>query len=292
MLSKFHKTFALVAVVATLSTSCRYQEEYQKITTAGSKYTTAVDELLVKAGELQIDASSEQLISDDKLSNKTQQDYDKLNQKDREMLTLISDMREHNKLLQRYFDKLKQLAYSDAPEQTQSEIDGIASNIQTVRSRLQTSSFFPNKSVLGKIGKLVVHAKINDTLKKELEKRDRTILEELTIQQEMLTSLSSFMKHRIDIIQDARELRLLIRPLIAKDGIPDESAAEWVKERKQMFFIDQHIVELKNASSALEEFKGIYKASVEGNVNSISLNNSLKDIDTFLALLGNKQATN
>jgi hypothetical protein len=202
-------------------------------------------------------------------------------------------MRQHNQLLQRYFGKLQQLAHSDAPEQTQAEIDGIASNIQTISSPGQTSSFFSNnKGILGGIGKLVIHAKIDGALRKELEKRDSTILQELTIQQEMLKSLSGFMKHRIDVIQHARELRLLIRPLIAKDPIADQSAPEWIKDRKEMFFIDQHVAELENASYALSQFKDIYKASVEGNINSERLNNALKDIGTFLALLDNKQTVN
>ena len=292
MFFKFRPTFVLVAVVAALSTGCRYQKEYSKITEAGNKYTTAVDQLLVKASELQIDASSEELILNDKISNQTLENYYNFNQQDREILKIIADMRQHNQLLQRYFGKLQQLAHSDAPEQSQSEIDGIASDIQTISSRLQTSSFFTNRELLGGIGKLVVHAKIDGALKKELEKRDNTILQELTIQQEMLKSLSDFMKHRIGVIQQARELRLLVRPLIAKDPIVDQSAPEWIKDRKQMFFINQHVAELENASYALAEFKDIYKDSVEGNINSESLNNALKDIGNFLTLLEKKQTVN
>lgn len=126
-------------------------------------------------------------------------------------------------------------------------------------------------------------------LRKELEKRDSTILQELTIQQEMLKSLRDFMKHKIDLIQNARNIRLLIRPLIAKDPIADNFAQAWIEDRKQMFFIDQHVAELENASYALAEFKDIYKASVEGNINSEKLNNALEDIGYFLALLDSKQ---
>ncbi|GJD22192.1 hypothetical protein RIVM261_071480 [Rivularia sp. IAM M-261] len=291
MLPKFRQTFILVAVVAALSTGCRYQKEYSKITEAGNQYTTAVDQLLSKASDLQVDASSEQLLLDDKLSNQTQEAYDNLNKQDQEMLQIISDMREHNRLLQRYFHKLRQLARSDAPEETQKEIDGIASNIQTISSRLQTSSFFANRGILGRVGKLVINAKIDGALRKELEKRDNTILQELTIQESMLGSLKGFMEHRIKLIQDARETRLLIRPLIDKEPIEAGLAQTWIDERRQMFLFDQHIVEIKNASSALKEFKDIYKASVEGNINSARLNNALEDINTFLALLVDTKQT-
>lgn len=289
MLPKFRQTFVLFAVVATLSTGCRYQKEYSKITEAGNQYSTAVDQLLTKASELQVNASSEELLSDDKASIQTQENYENYKKQDQEMLQVIGDMRKHNQFLHKYFQKLQQLANSNAPQQTQAEIDGIVGNIQTISSRLKTTSFFGNnQGLLGGVGKLVIDAKINGALRKELEKRDNTILQELTIQQEMLEKLKGFMKHRIVIIQNARELRQLIRPLVAKEPIPDGAAETWIEDRRQILFFDEHITEIENASSALGEFEEVYKASVEGNINSERLNDALEDINNFLALIDPK----
>ncbi|MFQ4144881.1 hypothetical protein [Chlorogloeopsis sp. ULAP02] len=289
MLNKFSKTFILATVVATLSTGCRYSKEYQKLTEAGNKYTSAVDKLLIKASELQIDASSEKLLLNDRSSNQTLKNYQDSNRMDREMLATISDIREHNQLLQDYFTKLKELAHSDAPEQTKIEIDGITSNLQKIGSKLQANSSSPRLSLFGNIGKLIVHSKIDGVLKEELEKRNPTILKELTIQQEILKSLGESMKYRIELIQQAREQRLVIRPLIEEQPIADELVPQWIQERKQIFLIDKHVREIEQASYALEDFKDIYKASVEGKINSERLNNSLRDIDSFLALLENNQ---
>ncbi|AKG20080.1 hypothetical protein [Calothrix sp. 336/3] len=292
MLNKFHRTFLLVTVVATLSTGCRYSKEYQKVTEAGNKYTTAVDELLVKAGDLQIDSSSEKILLDDRLSNQSLKDYQELNTKDKEIVQTIADIREHNHLLRRYFSKLKELANSDTPEKVKVEIEEVTRNMQKISSDLQKSTILSRPSVVGNIGKLIVNSKIEGVLKEELEKRHPVILQELTIQQEMLKSLGEFMQHRVAITTEAREQRLLIRPLIAAQPMDDGIVSQWIQERKQIFLTDQRVTELKKASQALEEFKDIYTASVEGKINSERLNASLQDIDSFLALLEHSQKSN
>lgn len=289
MLSKLPKTAILVATVAILSTGCRYKEEYKKISAAGNQYTIAVDTLLAKAGDLQIDATSERMLADDRgVGKMTLQKYEELKKQDQEILEVISGIREHNDLLGSYFAKLKELAHSDAPEQTQKEIEGIASNLQTISTRLQASSFFPNKSILGGIGKLVVNSKIDGVLREELEKRNQTILQELTVQQELLDNLKGIMEQRIGLIQRLREQRMLIRPITAPEPMADRETSSWIEERRRLFFLEKRVAELKKASDALDKFKIVYQAAVEGKINSALVDNTLNDINAFLALLNYK----
>lgn len=290
MQNNFPKTFVLVAVVATLSTGCRYSKEYQQLTEAGTKYTTAVDELLIKAGQLQVESTSENILSDDRIINITPSKYQQLSEQDKEILEIIKEIRSHNRLLQKYFSKLDELARSDAPERTQQEIDGIANNLETIRSNLQTSRFFPDRGILQGIGHLAIHSKINGALREELKKRDRTILQELTIQEEMLKNVGEFMKHKVEVKRQAQERRYVIRPLVKKDAIANEEG--WIEKRKEIFAIDTRVEQLENASSALETFKHVFQDSVEGKITSTRLKNALKDIDSFLALLQNNQQPN
>jgi len=286
MLNNFRKTFILVAVVATLSTGCKYSKEYQKLSEAGNKYTIAVDELLNKASELQIDLSSEKLLLNDRISNQTLADYENSQKRDREMLMIIEDISEHNRLLTAYFSTLRELAYSDTPEITKEKIEGIATNLETIGIKLQKNRLFSGKSVLGNIGKLIVHSKINGVLREELEQRNPLILKELTIQQEMLKALGEIMNNNINELQNQREQLLVILPLTDKQPISHELLPQWTQTRKKMFLMNRQVRELNQASFALENFKVIYQASVEGKVKSQSLNDALKDIDYFLALLG------
>ncbi|MEM1393826.1 MAG: hypothetical protein AAGG00_11160 [Cyanobacteria bacterium P01_H01_bin.150] len=290
MLNNFRKTFVLVAVLATLSTGCKYSKKYQKISDAGNQYTIAIDELLTKASELQIDSSSEKLLQNDRIKNVDVNAYQNYKNNDKEILELISGIRSHNNLLREYFSSLKKLAFSEEPNKAQKEITGIATNLQTIGSQLQINSSLPRPIVIGEIGKLIVHSKIEGVLKKELDERHPIILKQLKIQKEMLNVLGEIMKNRVQSIKDARELRLVISPLIETEEIT--GIQNWMKLRKEILLMDKQVMEIERASGALNNFQDIYKASVEGKINSQSLNQNLEDIDRFLALLQNNNQPN
>ncbi|MEM6402848.1 MAG: hypothetical protein AAF757_21910 [Cyanobacteria bacterium P01_D01_bin.116] len=290
MLNNFRKTFVLVAVLATLSTGCKYSKKYQKISDAGNQYTIAIDELLTKASELQIDSSSEKLLQNDRIKNVDVNAYQNYKNNDKEILELISGIRSHNNLLREYFSSLKKLAFSEKPDKAQKEITGIATNLQTIGSQLQINSSLPRPIVIGEIGKLIVHSKIEGVLKKELDERHPIIIKQLKIQKEMLNVLGEIMKNRVQSIKDARELRLVISPLIETEEIT--GIQNWMKLRKEILLMDKQVMEIERASGALNNFQDIYKASVEGKINSQSLNQNLEDIDRFLALLQNNNQPN
>jgi hypothetical protein len=285
MLNNFRKTFVLVAVVATLSTGCRNSKEYKNLTETGDRYTVAVDELLEKAKKLHIEASSETMLADDRISNQTAEQYQKNAAKDREIIQVINEIKNHNQLLKDYFDKLDDLAGSDAPERTKEEITGIATNLKKVSENLKKTSFFPEERVLQGIGNLVINSKINGALREELEKRDHLILKELTIQQEMLKKLNKFMKFRNKIIRNAQEQYLVIRPLTEEGYMEYEEQRNWIEQRINILESDNRVGQLEVASNALKEFKDVFKDTVEGKITVARLNNTLEDIDYFLALL-------
>ncbi|MEL6462351.1 MAG: hypothetical protein AAFQ91_29710 [Cyanobacteria bacterium J06621_15] len=287
MLNNIRKSFVLVAVVATLSTGCKYSKQYQEITKTGNQYTAAIDELLDKASELQIDSTSEKLLQNDSFSNINVDFYNNYKSNDKEMLEIISRIRQHNSLLGEYFNTLNQLAVSKAPDNLQTEITGIATNLQTIGSQLQTSPLLPRPMVIGEIGKLVVNSKIDGVLKNELEQRHPIILKQLKIQEEMLTILSELMKTRVESIKEARERRLVINPIVGSE--PISSPKQWMDLRKEILLMDKQVQEIEKASGALYDFQNIYKAAVEGKVNSQYLNSTLEDIDRFLALLQDNQ---
>jgi hypothetical protein len=122
-------------------------------------------------------------------------------------------------------------------------------------------------------------------LKEELEKRHKTILKELTIQQEMLNFLSESLQNDVEMIQSAREQRLIVEPLTSSSDI--QSQNQWIEDRKNILTMDRRVEELKNAGEALGEFKTAYQEAVVGEMNTARLNHLLRDIDTFLALIEN-----
>lgn len=287
MIKNCYKTVALVSIIAFLTTGCRSLEEYKKLAEAGNEYAHAVNELLTTAGNIRIEASSEQFLRDDRLSNQSVDEYVKVSQLDKERLRILNDIRSHNLLLQSYFSKLQDLTNSNASDEAKAEIEGITSNLNKIGQKLQGSNWIANKGVFQGITNLVVNSQIRGALREELEKRNKTIILELTIQQEMLKALSDSLDHDVELIKLAREQRLVVRPLIQPELIQDEDG--WIQNRKNILTMDRQIAALKTASAALGEFKEIFQAFVEGKLTIKRLNNVLQDIDSFIAIVENNK---
>nr|WP_236116980.1 hypothetical protein [Hassalia byssoidea] len=62
-------------------------------------------------------------------------------------MQLLKDLRQHNKLLQAYFNKLFELADSKAPEAAKQEVEGIATNLNKIGNELKVNPLIPNSGI-------------------------------------------------------------------------------------------------------------------------------------------------
>lgn len=271
------------AVIAALTTGCRSTDEYKKLANAGNKYTDAVNTLLDAVRDTRIDTTSEQLLRNDRILNQTVADYEKLSQLDEERLEVIGKLRKHNKLLGDYFRLINELASSNAPGRAQGEIVGVVENLNKIGTELQSSNLITTPGLFQGITNLVVSSKIRGALRSELEKRNRTILLELTIQKEMLKALGDSMAQDAKLIRIAKEERFVIRPLIQDTAIPD--ADTWIDTRQKLLIMEARGKELNEASNALGNFQAVFQDFVEGKLSLARLNAFLQDVDAFLKLV-------
>mgnify|MGYP001796137034 CR=1 FL=1 len=288
-------TIASFLFFAVFATGCRSKGDYKRLAKTGESYTLAVNKLLIASGEITIEASSEQLLQEDQRkkplnSTVTASRYDDVSQPDYERLRIIREIRNHNLLLKDYFAKLSLLAESKSPETAKTEIDGIVGNLNKVGQNLKKKDLIENPSLISGISNLIVNSRIRGVLREELEKRNKTIMEELTLQEELLKYLSKSMEKEIIIIQKIHEDRLVIQPLAQIKLIDNEDA--WIENRIQILTMHRKSDELKDASEKLSEFKTMFKYFVEGKLSVKRLNQFVRDIDSFLEILEqNKKLT-
>jgi len=105
----------LVACALAIS-GCASAQPYAEFAKAGTAYSGALDKLLVAAGNVQLDKTSETLISLHDVSPPKLEDVEKKNKLDEDRLKLIGDLRTHARLLAKYFAALADLATTDAPD--------------------------------------------------------------------------------------------------------------------------------------------------------------------------------
>jgi hypothetical protein len=96
---------SIITIIGTIVVACGASlEEYQKFAKSGQEYATALDSLLVISGNYFVDANSENLIANDlQDQDRDSSNYAETTKEDDEWLTLIAEMRQHNRLLKEYW---------------------------------------------------------------------------------------------------------------------------------------------------------------------------------------------
>jgi hypothetical protein len=273
---------AMFALLFQFGAGCTSTQEYARFAQAGTTYSAVVDRLLVATAQTGIDATSERLLQDDKLSNQDLKSYRKLSGIDEERLVIVGRLRAHAKLLSQYFQLLNQLATSDAPQRAQQAVEGITDRLNALGTELRGSGLVSNKDAFAAVTQLVVGFAIRASLKDEFNKRKETIQIELKTQEEMLKALSGAIQHDLTITNQAREQRLVIDPLIATTPIakPDE----WISNRRIVLISQASVAELGTASQAAEELRSAFEDLVAGKLNLQRVNALLSDLESILSV--------
>ncbi|GAB1538111.1 hypothetical protein NUACC21_07690 [Scytonema sp. NUACC21] len=283
MMKKTRSVIVIAAILAVFTSGCRSNEEYQRLAKAGNSYTRAMDSLLTTAGQIKIDSTSEQLLKDDRLENQTLDKYEELSKLDIQRLEILENLRNHNRLLTRYFTLLDELATSNAPQKAQQEIGGIVDNLNKIGTQIRSSPLISNKSALQSVGGFIVNSQIRGVLREELEKRKDTIDLELKTQQVLLETLSHSIEQDMKLIVESQKLRLVIRPLGEENPIPDPD--DWIASRRKILTMNTTVSELEEASKSAGKFRDLFKDFVEGKLNRQRLNTLLNDIESFITIV-------
>ncbi|WP_146110938.1 hypothetical protein [Nostoc sp. 'Peltigera membranacea cyanobiont' N6] len=296
MMRNFHKTFVVVAIIATFASGCRSTDEYKKFAEAGNSFAEATNSLLEDAEKITINTTSERLLSDRRTSGEFQPSdeaakkfvarYTELSEGDTKRLELIKELRRHNQFLQAYFNKLIELTGSDSPERSKAAVESIANNLQSSGSKLVSRS--PIKiDRLPSVTKIVLDARIRGALREELEKRKFTIYQEITFQEKVLKQISESVEKDITELRKLQEYRLVLKPLTQLENVNDDT---WIATRYQVLTREAEVVtKINDTSDKLTRFKEIFIASIEGDLTSKRLDNFIQETNSFSALVSSQQ---
>jgi len=288
----------LIAVFAIAG--CAVTQEYSQFAQAGTNYYKALDDLLIKSGDLFVDTDSERLLSDrakfladfqekqkegDLSKNEIEQlkkgieknleeDYANKKANDEKNQKIILQLRAHAALLGDYFNVMNQLATSPAPTNISQSIGSITTNLQTIGNLLRISA--PNPGIFQQIVPLVVSSVIAAKLRKELQERNQLIQTELLTQQELLDFLKKQIQRNLNLTKEIREKRLKNEFLSFQTLISPDT---WIANRRQIIKWQNTVKELGAAQAAAKSLVQAYQSLVSGEIT----------LDKFNAMLVNLQ---
>ncbi len=272
------------AIVATSLCACGASvDEYKKFSQAGRTYSLALEGLLVKSAEINVDRTSEDLLTEDiSGSNVTKDRYNSLSSENKLTLKSVNRLITQTRLLRYYFSKLEDLASSNSPDTASNSTKNIVDSISKLSGGLRAEEPIL-KSFIPSIAKISISAQIRQTLRKELELRGKVILEALEIQEVLISELSRTIEVDTRSITDSREIRYVIPPIISKTLIVNPS--EWVNLRRATLTSSNTVIELTEASQSLTEFKSVFKAILEDKLTSARIDSFIKEADEFIKIV-------
>lgn len=279
----------VTALLAIMITSCRSNDDYNKLGVAGTKYIEAVNLLLDEAVKTKINLTSEQMIDLDRISNITNEDNDSRSKRDKERIESINRIVQHNSILKEYFRLLGELANSDSPQKAKLEIETVATklvevgNLITINSSTSASSV----STIGSGFNFIIKLQIREALKRELEKRGSLISNELMIQEKALKDISEILLRQKREITGFQEKRLVIRAITA--SIPIKNEEEWIASRQKILEMNIMSNKFSIASSALQDFRIVFQSFIEGKSDLNSINIFLTEVESFTKLVVEKK---
>jgi len=275
------QAWSLIAVLLA-ATGCASTSEYAKFAQAGSAYASALDHVLIAAAQTSVDATSERLLQDDAVSNQDLKSYRSLSDVDEERLVTIGKLRAHTHLLAAYFRLLGDFANTDASARAEAAVGAVVDSLSSLGGQLRARRSALNQETLAGVTPLVVGAKVNAALKKELERRKETIRLELQTQEALLGELAAEIDHDVRVTRDAKEQRVVIAPLLEPKPIANASA--WADNRRAILTSRSALDELANGKDAGTELRTTFEDLVSGKVTLGRIDALLASIDGLLSV--------
>lgn len=267
---------AVVIALSVFTAGCDSPKQYASFAQLGSTYAAAIDRVLVIAGNLKIDATSEQLLADKRLAGPTLASYRAVSAVDEERLKVINQLRAHVHLMGVYFSALNDLATSTAPDTAATSAAGAAQGLEQAGLKLRAGN------VVSPIAKIVVASVIRGALRRELEARQVTIRTELSLQATLIDEMSGIVQHDIGVLKERLENRVVIGPLIASSAIADPDL--WVFNRRIVLNLGAAPQELQIASAAVKKLRLAFENLIEGKLTADRVNSVLTDFNAILAV--------
>ncbi len=273
----------LLALMTTLCACGASVDEYKNLAKAGQMYSLALENLLIKRGQLTIDLTSESLLAQDTTKTKvTEETYGELSIENKLTLQSLQRLIVQTRLLKSYFTQLSILANSNSPVTDSSRAASIGNNISKWSGDIKNHETIL-KDFIPSIVKISISNNIRQSLRTELSMRGETILEALEIQEKLISRLRKRIDSDAELISEARESRNVMLPITNETPIANPD--EWIKLRRDTLTYNQTVNELTQASQSLTEFKELFKAILEDKLTSARIDSFLKETDDFIKLV-------
>ncbi|MEI8078832.1 MAG: hypothetical protein WCH61_04285 [bacterium] len=244
LVRRWWRSLVLVPVLAGAGAGCVSSVDTAAVTAAGGAYATAMNRLMLATGRVAVDTSSERLLQEELPASQPLEEYQRLAAADARRLDLLERLRDHNRLLGRYFALLGEL--TEAPEAVaiRERLQGISQALNETTAELRARPEFspgePGPSPAART--LVLGGRRPDD---ELRRDAPRLRSAFRTQDVLLSGLVTGVRRDFEVIRQAQEQRLVIAPLLSQDAV--KNPEPWTMARRELLLLAVTIRELEKA---------------------------------------------
>jgi len=269
---------AVLAVMLATPAACVSIGQVERISSAGARYASAVDDLLQVTREVGVDADSLRLLDQMTGSEEARKKIYETHRGVSASIEVMGKLRAHAKLLETYFNALNTLATTDAPARAQNAAQGAAGAMDQLGTQLRASNLLstPEQEALGKLTGLTISAVQRKLIVQELKRHADLIDQQLRIHAALTGALASKLAADRKTLATLGMQREVEEPYIRGKIRSD---AKWIERRRHYVLQGSGLEAVAQASEAAKKLREAWVALIERRFDELAFQDLLKDVE-------------
>jgi hypothetical protein len=260
------------------STACVSIGQVERVSSAGARYASAVDDLLQVTRDVGVDADSLRLLDQMAGSEEARKKVYESHRGVSASIELMGRLRTHARLLETYFNALNALATTDAPARAQNAAQGAAGAMNQLGTELRGSSLLstPEQEALGQFTGLAITAGQRKLVVQELRRHADLIDQQLRIHAVLTGALARKLaadRKTLATLGLQREVEApYIRGKIRSD-------ARWIERRRHYLRQGSGLEAVARASEVAWKLREAWVALIERRFDELAFRDLLKEVE-------------
>jgi hypothetical protein len=270
--------YAVLAAMLATSTACVSIGQVERVSSAGARYASAVDDLLQVTTNVGVDADSLRLLDQMAGSEKVRKEIYESHRGVSASIEAMGRLRAHAKLLETYFNALNALARTDAPARAQNAVQGAAGAMNELGTQLRVSKLLstPEQEALGQYTGLAITAVQRKLVVQELRRHAELIDQQLRIHAALTGALAR------KFAADRRTLATLgMQREVEEPYIHGKirGHAKWIERRRHYLLQGNGLGAVAQASEVARKLREAWVALIERRFDELAFRDLLKDVE-------------
>lgn len=267
----------LAAMLATL-TACVSIGQVARVSSAGARYASAVDDLLQVTRNVGVDADSLRLLDQMAGSEEARKKVYESHRGVSASIELMERLRTHARLLETYFSALNALATTDAPARAQNAAQGAAGAMNQLGTQLRGSSLLskPEQEALGQFTGLAITAGQRKLVVQELRRHAELIDQQLRIHVALTGALARKLAADRTTLATLGLQREVEAPYIRGKIRSD---ARWIERRRHYLRQGSGLEAMAQASEVAWKLREAWVALIERRFDELAFRDLLKEVE-------------